>query len=248
MAPKAKLSRLRRADPRALHEQLSVQLRADVVKNVSAGEQIPTEEAISQAYSVSRVTVRRAIQTLVDQGLLIRRQGKGTFTAAPRPRVTYEIDRLGPFMDAFATSGIKATARLIDFFWSSEEPVTRCFGTSEPALVYERLYETDGIPHGYLKIAIPGPLAERVSRADAETKGVYEILRKRGRIAPVRASFSISSELPDAALAKHLRVSRATPVLSVDRISYSAEGEPIERSLHYLLPDVYKLSVNVQAG
>jgi len=247
MAPKARSSKLRRNDPRALHEQLSVQLRADFLRNVPPGQQIPTEEAISRAHDVSRVTVRRAIQTLVDQGLLVRRQGKGTFTAAPRPRVTYEIDRLGPFMDAFAASGTKATAHLIDFFWSSDEPMTQCFGTSEPVLVYERLYETDGVPHGYLKIAIPGHLAERVSRADAETRGVYEILKKKGGIAPVRASFSISSELPDGALAKHLRVSRATPVMSVDRISYSATGEPIERSLHYLLPDVYKLSVNVQA-
>ncbi len=149
-------------------------------------------------------------------------------------------------MDAFAASGTKVTTRLIDFFWSADEPMADCFGAPESVLVYERLYETDGIPHGYLKIVIPGHLAERVSRTDAGTKGVYEILEKKVRITPARASFSISSELPDGALAKHLRVSRTTPVLSVDRISYSAKGEPIERSMHYLLPDVYKLSVSVQ--
>ena len=118
---------LRRGDPRALHEQLSARLRTEFVATHPPGEQLPTEEAICQTYGLSRVTVRRAIQTLVDQGLLIRRQGKGTFIAPPRPHITYEIDRLGPFMDAFAASGEQVTAHLVDFYWGTEKQVPECF-------------------------------------------------------------------------------------------------------------------------
>jgi len=237
---------LRREDPRALHEQLSAQLRAAFLSAYPPGQQIPTEEAICQAYNLSRVTVRHAIQTLVDQGLLIRRQGKGTFLAPPRPRITYEIDRLGPFMDAFAASGEQVTARLVGFRWSDEKQVPPSLAPATSVLLYERVYETAGSPHGCLQIALPPHLGERVSRADAESKGVYTILREMG-VEPHRASFNISSELPDQTLAARLGVSLTTPLLSLERISYDSNEAAIERTMHHLLPEVYRLSVNVHA-
>jgi GntR family transcriptional regulator len=238
---------LRRGDPRALHEQLSARLRTEFLATHPPGEQLPTEEAICQTYGLSRVTVRRAIQTLVDQGLLIRRQGKGTFIAPPRPHITYEIDRLGPFMDAFAASGEQVTAHLVDFYWGTEKQVPECFAPAESVLLYERLYETGGTPHGFLQIAIPPHLGERISKADTACLGVYQILRERLGVEPYRASFNISSALPDHILAGRLGVSPTTPLLSLERISYDAKGEAVERTIHYLLPEVYKLSVNVQA-
>ncbi len=237
---------LRREDPRALHEQLSARLRAEFLSACPPGHQIPTEEAICQTYNLSRVTVRRAIQTLVDQGLLIRRRGKGTFLAQPRPRITYEIDRLGPFMDAFAASGEQVTARLVGFDWGDEGKVPACFAPAKSVLLYERVYETAGSPHGCLQIALPAHLGEQVSRADAASKGVYTILREMG-VEPHRASFNISSELPDQALAGRLGVSLTTPLLSLERISFDIDGRALERTMHHLLPEVYKLSVNVRA-
>ncbi len=241
------LSKLERGNPRALHEQLSDRLKSEFITTYSSGQQIPTEEAICQRYGLSRVTVRRAIQTLVDQGLLIRRQGKGTFLAQPRPRVTYEIDRLGPFMDAFANSGEQVGVSVINYAWVSGDQVPACFGPVDSALTYERLYETDGAPHGLLQIAIPSGLGEKVSRADAASFGLYQILREKVGVEPARATFNISSELPDAKLAARLRISPTTPLLLLERITFDASGRPIERTVHHLMPEVYKLSVQVQA-
>jgi len=238
---------LRRGDPRALHEQLSARLRAEFLSSYPPGHQIPTEEAICQTYSLSRVTVRRAIQTLVDQGLLIRRQGKGTFLAQPRPRITYEIDRLGPFMDAFATSDEEVRAHLVDFYWGTEKQVPACFAPAKSVLLYERVYETGGTPHGFLQIAIPAHLGEHISRADTAQIGVYQILKEKVGVEPYKASFNISSELPNQTLAARLGVSSTTPLLLLERISYDAKGSVLERTVHHLLPEVYKLSVNVRA-
>ncbi|RTL55223.1 MAG: GntR family transcriptional regulator [Bradyrhizobiaceae bacterium] len=245
--PSREAADLRREDPRALHEQLTTRLRGEFLSAYSPGHQIPTEEAIGQTYNLSRVTVRRAIQTLVDQGLLIRRQGKGTFLAQPRPRITYEIDRLGPFMDAFATSDEKVNAHLVDFYWGTEKQVPSCFAPAKSVLLYERLYETGGNPHGFLQIAIPAHLGEHISRADTACIGVYQILKEKIGIEPYRATFNISTELPDQILAARLGVSSGTPLLSLERISYDAKGEALERTLHHLLPEVYRLSVNVHA-
>jgi GntR family transcriptional regulator len=121
-----------------------------------------------------------------------------------------------------------------------------CFAPAKSVLLYERVYETAGSPHGCLQIALPAHLGERVSRADAASKGVYKILREMG-VEPHRASFNISSELPDQALAARLGVSLTTPLLSLERVSFDIKGQAIERTVHHLLPEVYRLSVNVRA-
>lgn len=236
---------LARDNARPLHEQLSGRLRAELLFAYRAGDQIPTEEAIGGTYGLSRVTVRRAIQTLVDSGVLIRRQGKGTFVAAPKPRITCEIDRLGPFMAAFAASGENVSVRLFDFAWVSGEQVPAKFEGHENALIYNRVYNTEGAPHASLRIALPGPLGEKVSRGDAAKMGIYQILQEKVGVTPWRANFLISSELPDAQLAERLRVSPTTPLLMLERVSFDKKGNVIEQTIHHLLPEVYKLSVNV---
>jgi GntR family transcriptional regulator len=236
---------LTREHVRPLHEQLSGRLRAELLFAYRAGDQIPTEEAIGTTYGLSRVTVRRAIQTLVDSGVLIRRQGKGTFVAPPKPRIICEIDRLGPFMAAFAASNEKVSVQLFDFNWVSGEQVPAKFEGSKHALIYNRVYETDGTPHASLQIALPGHLGERVSRGDAARMGIYQILQEKVGVTPWRANFLISSELPDAQLAERLRVSPTTPLLVLERVSFDKKGEVVEQTVHHLLPEVYKLSVNV---
>ncbi len=237
---------LRRASPRALHEQLSDRLRAEFVSAYAVGDQVPTEEEIGRLYNLSRVTVRRATQTLVDQGILIRRQGKGTFVAPRRPRIIYAIDRFGPFLDAFPPEET-IKVKLLAFAMAEEKGLATVFGDdqSRPALIYERLYHSAGVPHALLRIALPKRLGKRVRRADAASIGIYQILRDKLKVAPIRADFYVSSELPSAKLARTLQISGSTPLMVLERISYDREGKPIEQTIHHLLPEVYKLSVSV---
>ena len=237
---------LERTNARALHEQLSDRLRADLVSAGSADGQISTEKEIGRTYRLSRSTVRRAIRTLVEQGALVRRQGKGTFLARPRPRITYEIDRFGPFMAAFSDANEKVSVSLLDFTWCTGDRVPKELGTGHAALVYERLYETAKIAHALIQVALPAHLGERVSRADASSMGIYQILQDRLGVTPVAANFNISSELPDLRLAQRLRISPTTPLLILERISYDNHGTIVERTVHHLLPEVYKLKVNAK--
>ncbi len=237
---------LERTNARALHEQLSDRLRADLASACSADGRIGTEKEIGSAYRLSRSTVRRAIRTLVEEGALVRRQGKGTFLARPKPRITYAIDRFGPFMAALTEANETVSVRLLDFTWCTGERVPKQFGSENAALIYERLYETANIAHALLQIALPGRLGERISRADASAMGIYQILREKLGIDPVAASFNISSELPDLRLAQRLGISPTTPLLTLERISYDRHDVIVERTMHHLLPDVYKLNVNAR--
>lgn len=240
---------LLRQSPRALHEQLSDRLRADLAASYRPGDRIPTEEEIIRAHGLSRVTVRRALQTLVDDGVLIRRQGKGTFLAGRRPQVVHRIDRFGPFLDAFTASGVDVQVTLLDFQWAVPDDVPGPLKVEgRKGLVYDRLYATDGFPHAVNRITLPGDLGASVTPAHAEAMGVYQILREVLGIVPARAEFEIISEMPDAALGRILRISPSTPLLILDRLSFDATGRAIERTRHHLLPDVYRLTFGIESG
>jgi GntR family transcriptional regulator len=236
--------KLERGTARALHEQLSDWLKSEFRARYAPGDQIPTEDEICRTYSLSRVTVRRAIQTLVDGGLLLRRQGKGTFLNQPLPHIVYEIDRFGPFMDALAAFGDQNAVHLLSYDWVSGKDVPACFGDETRALNYARLYETAGTFHAYLQLSLPGRIADRVSRSDTASMGVYQILRERLGIMPARATFTIDTKLPEPQLAQQMRVSPASPLLVLERISHDADDNVIERSIHHLLPDIYQLRVS----
>ena len=88
---------LERASSRTLYEQLTLELRESLLSSFRVGEKIPTEDELVKRYKTSRSTVRRAIKDLVDEGLLMRRQGKGTFVSRSLPKIVHEMDRLKSF-------------------------------------------------------------------------------------------------------------------------------------------------------
>lgn len=237
--------KLDRSDARALHEQLTDRLLYEFLPKRDVGDRIPTEHEIVEILGVSRVTVRRAIDTLVKRGILVRRRGKGTFVARAKPKIVYEIDRIGPFLDAIAASGETAEALLLDFNWVHGESVPSCFPPRSSALVYSRVYVTEGAPHALLQISVPQRIGEHISRADASSSGIYKLLRERVGAIPARANFSISTEMPNADLVRKLKTSPTSPLLVVERTSYDAKGVAIENTIHYLLPEVYRLNVNI---
>lgn len=241
-------SGLMRQSPRALHEQLSDRLRAELAAAYRPGDRVPTEADIIRMHGLSRVTVRRALQTLVDDGVLVRRQGKGTFLAGRRPQVVHRIDRFGPFLDAFAASGVEVEVALLDFrrVAAADAPAALQAGGRQ-ALIYERLYATEGFPHALNRITLPGDLGAAVTAGHAAAMGIYRILNEVLGIVPARAEFEIITELPDATLARALRISPSTPLLILDRTSFDAAGRAVERTRHHLLPEVYRLAFGLAA-
>jgi GntR family transcriptional regulator len=235
---------LRRQDPVALHEQLSAQLRIEVFASYQPGDQIPTEEEIGARYRLSRVTVRRAIQTLVDQGVLVRRQGKGTFLAQYVPKVTYEIDKFGPFIDAFLVAGEAVEITVVDFNWQNGVIPEVFRGIADRVLCYSRLYETGGTHHAVIQVTLPPELGERISRADTASMGIYELLSTKVGVEPFRADFEISSQLPSDALCHWLKISSNTPILALERTSYDRDNKAIEQTVHYLIPAAYRIKTS----
>ena len=184
-------SQLERESARPLYEQITDRLRRDLSDRNNFSEQLPTEENLMERYDVSRSTVRKAVQRLVDEGLLVRRQGKGTFLARPLPHIIHSIDRLAPFMETFKGAGTKIRTELIDFSWTSElELPAQLAAWERPLLSYQRKYESDGVAHAVVHVVLPHDIARFFGR---------QLVRPRvtGARAAVRAvEIALQRELP----------------------------------------------------
>ena len=237
---------LSRGSVRTLYEQLTDQLREYLLGQSAVGRQLPTEENLMQMYSVSRSTVRRAIQRLVDEGVLLRRQGKGTFIVRHTPKIVHSIDRLAPFMETFKQAGEDLQTTVIDFSWvETPDLPDKLAGWELPVLSYRRRYVSAGVPHSVTQVYLPRHLGRRVSRSDVEGMPVYDLLRKKLRVSLSKAEFLVSCRPPTKELSETLELSPSTSLLVLERITRDDSGSAVETTTHFLRPDVYKLSVEV---
>lgn len=235
-----------RGSDRTLYEQITDLLRQQLSSSMSAGDQLPTEAELVERFATSRATVRKAVQQLVDEGVLTRRRGKGTFIARPLPRVVHSIDRVMPFMETFRQLGEDPDTRLLQFGWVQEPKLPDALRHwDKPVLSFERLYVSRGMPHAFVQVSLPHHIGRKVSQADVEGMPVYHVLAKKARIVPVRAEFLVSCRHASPAISEALETSQSTLLLVLERISRDADGQPVEYVIHYLRPDVYQLSVAI---
>ncbi|TCP80101.1 GntR family transcriptional regulator [Rhizobium sp. PP-CC-2G-626] len=197
------------------------------------GDALPPERDLAEYANISRVTVRKAVDDLVRDGLLVRRHGSGTFVVKPLARVQQSLSRLTSFTEDMARRGLTTRAQWIErglIAASPDEMMT--LGLPADALV-ARL--------GRLRIADDMPLAIERASISAEflpdpmrvTSSLYAELDKT-RARPVRAVQRISAcELKDTD-ATMLGVRSGAASLSIERISYLASGRVVEftRSLY----------------
>src|SRR5512146_1312773 len=101
-----------RTDGVPVYIQIRESLRAEITRgDLKRGEQLPSENELAAKYSVSRMTIRESIEDLVDEGLLYRRHGVGTFVAYPH--LQRDHTRLTSFFDKAESEGVQVKARLL---------------------------------------------------------------------------------------------------------------------------------------
>ena len=237
------LQGLQRDSATSLYEQIADRLRQFVATGAERG-QLPTEEALMQMFEVSRSTVRKAVQRLVDEAVLVRRQGKGTFVLQPTPKIVHSIDRLAPFFETFRQAGEDIRTEVIEFAWIDKpELPPELDGWERPVLGYQRLYVSRGVPHAITRIRVPARFGRRMTRAEVDSSPIYDILQKKLKVKLTRAEFLVSCRQPPRAISEVLEISQSSFLLVLDRITRDQAGEAVEMTTHFLRPDVYQLSV-----
>ncbi len=207
------------------------EIAADLKGRVEAGEFaaggiLPSEADLTKSYDASRVTVRRAVELLRDEGLVDSRQGFGWFVAVDRVR--QNLAELSTIERELAERGVVAERQILDFgFVSANAHVREVLGV-EQVLRVRRLNLADGSPFARVTVWCPADLGASLSRADVAAHPFYELL-------PVTiggATQTIGAALAEGADAKLLEVPVGSPVLRCERVTRDVAGNAVLLSVH----------------
>lgn len=222
----------------------SQRLAAELRERITLGDYGPagaieSEAELGRRYEVSRVTVRRALEQLRDEGLLASRKGAGWYVvsfAQPLALGTFQHAR-----SAVAEAGVSLVRAVLEYgYCDAPSSVALTLGAGEMLRV-RSLRRTGDAPLDVVTEWVPLELAAPVSRADAESPGTWETLRRNGnQIAVVRQSIAAVAAGEVGPL---LAVSESTPVLLVRRIALDVAERPIALSEHHYLGHRFQLEV-----
>jgi GntR family transcriptional regulator len=226
-------------DPSPLYMRLQNRIR-EVVRNgqMPPRSSLPPERVISERLNLSRVTVRRALENLVQEGLLTRRQGSGTFVADQPPRVEQPLSRLSSFSEDMRQRGLEPSsvwlARELTLPSPSEAMQLHLFA-GERIVRLRRLRLANGVPMA-IETAM---VAERDLPNPALVEhSLYEALDRLG-LAPVRALQRLASVNVSESDAAALGVAAGAAGLKIERVSFLPSGRPVEFTTSLYRGDAY---------
>jgi len=197
------------------------------VRNAAPGSLLPSESELSAEFSASRVTIRRALELVRDDGLIAARQGLGWFVSTEPVRQS--LERLGTIESQLETSGKDAVRQVLEFTFESPPPhVKQILGASK-VLRVKRINLADGEPFAVVTVWCPASIGQKLSMDDVERTPFYELLDVELR----GATQTIGADSADAALAELLAVPVGAPLLKCQRVTTDLAGKPVLVSEHY---------------
>lgn len=232
-----------RGSPVPLYHQLSEQLCAAIDDGrLQPGDPFENEIALAQRLSLSRPTVRRAIQGMVDKGLLVRRRGLGTTVAN---RKVHRRVALSSLHDDLVREGREPRTVLLDHDIVNDEVAAAALDlpVETPLLAIVRLRLAADAPLAVMRNWLP-PAYGDISREELVETGLYAALRARG-VHAVVAHQSIAARMPTPAERKHLRIRGTQPVLTMTRSAFDGSGAAVEYGDHSYRAEDYTIDLMV---
>lgn len=242
------LDRLQSAQGGPLYMKLRKMIEDAVATGrLKHGDALPAERDIADAAQISRVTVRKAIDELVNDGLLVRRRGSGTFVVKPVQRMLQPLNELTSFTEDMRRRGMVAGSRWMErgvFFPTAEETMTLGLAGGARVARITRLRTADGEPIALERTSLPDDI---LPDPEAIEDSLYLLLRSRN-MRPVRANQRISAVLLKDEEGRLLGMPPGSAALSVQRIAYLDTGRVMEMSRALYRSDVYDLIAEQTIG
>lgn len=211
------------ASERPLYRQLVEELRVEVAKR-AAGDRIDSEPKLAQRFGVSRFTVARAIEILVDEGLVRRRQGLGSFVAPPA--LVRAPAYLASFTEAVEAQGRTASHRLL-YFGPTEWQEGLPYPEDAQLIGMDRLRFVDSAPAAIHRSVIDETVADRIgltrSAATAPGFSLYRLFDRSG-LTIERGVETLRARAATAEEARLLNIADAPVVMAVRRETFGPDG------------------------
>ena len=225
------------------HEQLRAILVRRITEDLEPGDVLPGERQLSADHGVSRITVRAAIGQLVNEGLLVRIHGKGTFVAARTARSRLHLASFNTDMRRLGL--VPSTVVLTVARGVPPQATVDALGLrpGEEAVRVRRLRLADGSPMSVDDAWYSAALAPGLDACPL-TGSIYELLRERFGVPIDRAEQTVAATEADPEHAALLGLTPGRPVLFFDRVAFSGD-RPVEHCCSRYRGDRYEIAMSV---
>jgi len=220
-----------------------------VNKEFGPGNKIPSENELADRFNVSRLTVRQAISQLTQEGFLNSRRGEGTFVTSNEDLInSFSLETTGFMDELFSTQLSKVTTK-----WATlskmvapkpvKEKLQLEMGDEEVVQI-KRVRLLRGRPFTYTINYLPVEIGARVNEKDLYRRRLLEILERDLKVEFTEAVQTIEASFADQEIAEKLEVASGSPILFVEKITYTKQHRPIELFQSSYRGDLFKFIVH----
>jgi GntR family transcriptional regulator len=229
--------------PLPYYQQLYAILRDQIVSgDWKPGDMLPSEKELIEQYEISRITVRQALEKLVEEGLIYRRRGLGTFVAVPG--IEQSLNRIVSFTEDMRRRGLHPGTQVLS---AKAVPATVDIAEKlqaspgEELARFERLRLADGEPLSIEISHLVLRLCPGILEHDYAQRPLREELEQRHGIYLVRAQQTIRAVAAGKEIAVQLSVPNNAPLFYIERVSFTEQETPVEFLQLYHRGDRYAL-------
>ena len=244
------IDKIDKSSPIPIYYQIMSQLREKILDGeYPVDSTLPPERELVETYQVSRMTIRQAIMELVNEGILVRRKGIGTFVAPPK--LEQPLNSLTSFTEDMAQRGMKAGSHVVSFQQMKPDPTTRKLlgiGANEHVFEYVRLRLADDEPMALETTTLLASLCPGLQKDDLENKSLYDVLNERWGIQLEYATQSLEPILAPSYEAGLLHVPTGSPLLLMHRVTSNQNGKAFEHVKSMYRGDRYKFVTELRRG
>lgn len=219
---------------------------AHLIADTRPGERLPTEPLLARQLGVSRATLREAMRTFETQGLLLRRQGVGTFVLRPALVLDSGLEVLESIETLAKRKGLEVSLGRIDVE-QREAKLDECqaLELDKGCMVISvaRVVKTDTRPVAYLVDVLPKELLSLEEIENGFGGSVLDLILERGEPQLVNSRCEIAAVAADTLIARALHIQRGDAILKFSSRLFSVDGRVIDRAYSYFLPGYFRFHV-----
>ncbi|MFC7292794.1 GntR family transcriptional regulator [Hirschia litorea] len=210
------------------------------------GDLLPSENALVDIYKMSRVTVRRALEKLVEDGLVIKHRGQGTIVAQRDDTFSQDENKLSGFLEDLVAQNVEFTVKTL--LWEERAPSEfarkkLALRRGEKCLLIRRVRLLDNLPISYASIYLPAHVGKLISKEGNDSKLIIRRLDDTEYVTD-NSEYSLSASLAEGECADLLELAVGSPVLRMRGVANTPDGTPVycQDSLYH--PERYEYGIS----
>lgn len=243
------MKKISKSEPIPLHYQLKTIIQ-EMIENeeLKPGDMLPSEREICEIQGVSKMTVNKAIMSLVSEGILYRIQGKGTFVA--NPKKNQEIYKLKGFSEEMEEKGFNTKTKILHFkvkkATKKDKTILNMPENEDKVIELERLRICENDPIAIETVWLPLYLFKDMTSDMIDGKSLYKIFKEKYNYFPQKAKQTIEPTILNDYECRLLNQDENALALIFRRVTYIKDEIPIEYTKAIYRSDKYKYEILLQ--